>query len=77
MIKQKIPKNTTENIASLNNEKEGIESSDKKTSHSLLRKQNEKSSENGTMGIPKVINTFIEKEHLNDISLSDNENTAK
>ena len=66
---------TPENIVPLDDEKELIENSDKNTSHLQPEKQSQKSNENNTMNIPEVINTSIEKEHLNDISLSYNRNT--
>ena len=66
---------TPENIVPLDDEKELIENSDKNTSHLQPEKQSQKSNENNTMNIPEVINTSIEQEHLNDISLSDNGNT--
>ena len=66
---------TPENIVPLDDEKELIENPDKNTSHLQPEKQSQKSNENNTMNIPEVINTSIEQEHLNDISLSDNGNT--
>ena len=66
---------TPENIVPLDDEKELIENSDKNTSHLQPEKQSQKSNENNTMNIPEVINTSIEQEHLNDISLSGNGNT--
>ena len=66
---------TPENIVPLDDEKGLIENSDKNTSHLQPEKQSQKSNENYAMNIPEVINTSIEKEHLNDISLSDNGNT--
>ena len=72
---QHRPKITLENIVSLGNEKELTENSDKNTSHSKPEKQNQRYNENGTMNIPQVINTSIENEHVNDISLSEYRNT--
>ena len=60
---------------SLDNEKEAVEHSDNKTSHSLQEQQKQKSNKTGTLDIPEVINTSVEKEHTNDRSLSDNGNT--
>ena len=66
---------TTENIAYTDDRIVEVESPDKKTSDSLPEKHNQKSNENGTMDIPEVINSDIEKGRLNDVTLSDNGNT--
>ena len=66
---------TTENIAYPDDKIVEVETPDKKTSDSLPEKHNQKSNENGTMDIPEVINSSIERGRLNDVSLSDNGNT--
>ena len=55
---------------SLDNDKEEIESFDKKTSHSLPEKPKQRSNKSCNMHISEALNTSIEEEHLNDFSLS-------
>ena len=71
---------TTQKIITTNDispvkEKEEIENSNKKKTES--EKGNQISNEKGIPDIPEVLNSSIEKEQINDISLSDNGNTPE
>ena len=73
---------TTQKIITTNDispvkEKEEIENSNKKKTESEKGNQNQISNEKGIPDIPEVLNTSIEKEQINDISLSDNGNTPE
>mgnify|MGYP003329002685 CR=1 FL=1 len=58
-------------------EKEEIENSNKKKTESEKGNQHQISNEKGIPDIPEVLNSSIEKEQINDISLSDNGNTPE
>ena len=73
---------TTQKIITTNDispvkEKEEIENSNKKKTESEKGDQNQISNEKGIPDIPEVLNSSIEKEQINDISLSDNGNTPE
>merc|ERR1712074_379803 len=73
---------TTQKIITTNDispvkEKEEIENSNKKKTESEKGDKNQISDEKGIPDIPEVLNSSIEKEQINDISLSDNGNTPE
>ena len=67
---------TTSNVSPLK-EKEELENCNKKKTELEKENQDQVSNENGISDIPEILNSSVEKETLNDISLSDNGNTSE